>query len=127
LVRVNHVLRIIAITLGALAVAFGIALLIKDAGVNILPGWPVSVISALPLLFVGVAFLVAQPTMRPGNMELLKNLLLAATFLLWGAVQLMAQGALTARLANVVILLYVVDLAWAILLAKPNRSRQGFD
>ena len=85
LVRVNQVLRIIAIALGVLAVGSGVALLIKDAGVNILPGLPTSVISAAPLLLVAVAFLIAQPTMRPSNMELLKNLLLAATFPIMGS------------------------------------------
>jgi hypothetical protein len=124
---VNQVLRNIAIALGVLAVVSGVLLLIKDAGVNIFPGLPTSMISATPLLLVAIAFLIAQPTMRPSGMELLKNILLAATFLLWGVVQLMPQGALSARLGNVVILLYVVDLAWVILLAKPDRSRQGFD
>jgi hypothetical protein len=127
LVRVNQILRIVAIALGLFAVVSGVVLLIKDAGVHVLPGLPTSVISAAPLLLVAIAFLIAQPTMHPSDMELLKNLLLAATFLLWGVVQLMPQGALAARLGNVVILLYVVDLAWAILLGKPDRSRQGFD
>jgi hypothetical protein len=42
----------------------------------------------------------------------MKNVLLAGTFLLWGAIQLMPQNHLAERLGNVVIVLYVVDLAW---------------
>ena len=130
--RIRQVLNFIAIVLVTLALLSGIALLLKDAGATPLAALPGGMISSAPLLLAGVAFLVAQATMRPGKAELLKNGLLAATFLLWGAVQLMPQNALAARLGNLVIVLYVVDLAWAIL-AKPDsagnseRSLRGFD
>jgi hypothetical protein len=52
---------------------------------------------------------------RPPWADLLKNILLASAFILWGIVQLMAQNALSKRLGNVVIALYVLDLAWVIL------------
>jgi hypothetical protein len=54
---------------------------------------------------------------------LLKNALLAATFLLWGAIQLMPQNATSMRLGNVVIALYVVDLAWVVLGTKISLKR----
>jgi len=72
-------------------------------------------ISALPLLAVGLSFLVFQVIHRPGTVDLLKNLLLAGTFLLWGCVQLMPQNSLSKKLGDVVIVLYVTDLAWMIL------------
>lgn len=87
---------------------------------------PYSAVSAGPLMMVGVAFLIAQMAVRPRQTELLKNLLLAATFLLWGVVQLMPQNNLSTRLGNLVIALYVLDLAWAIL-AKLGAPRQQLD
>ena len=39
----------------------------------------------------------------------------AATFLLWGIVQFMPQNTMSIRLGNVVIALYVLDLAWVTL------------
>jgi hypothetical protein len=45
-------------------------------------------------------------------LEFLKNALLAATFLLWGIIQLMPRNATSIRLGNVVIVLYVLDLSW---------------
>jgi hypothetical protein len=64
------------------------------------------------LLLVGTSFLLVQPMLRPRLLDLLKNLVLAGTFLLWGIVQLMPQNALSIRLGNLVIALYVLDLAW---------------
>ena len=78
-------------------------------------------ISALPLFAVGLSFLVFQLILRPGTTDLLKNLLLAATFLLWGVVQLMPQNTLSKKLGDVVIVLYVTDLAWMIL----SRAKAG--
>ena len=100
----------------------GLAVLALLAGaVLLLPGaqsagWiPPVVISSAPLLLVGVAFLALQPVLRPRSSELLKNVLLALTFLLWGGLQFLPQNALSAWLGNLVIVLYVVDLAWVIL------------
>jgi hypothetical protein len=129
--RLNRLLRLVAIALAFLALVSGIALLGKDAGVAALQSISSGAISAAPLLLVGVAFLIVQPALHPTKPELLKNALLAATFLLWGVVQLMPQNALAARLGDMVIVLYVVDLAWAVLI-KPSpgcsqRSARGFD
>ena len=67
-------------------------------------------LSSLPLLLAGFSYLLLQAILRPQPLELLKRLMLAAAFLLWGAVQLMPAGGLAAELGNVVIALYVVDL-----------------
>jgi hypothetical protein len=71
-------------------------------------------ISALPLLAVGLSYILVQLIVRPKTPELFRNLLLAATFMLWGAVQLMRQNHLSKVLGDVVIALYVIDLAWTI-------------
>jgi hypothetical protein len=119
----TNILRWISNVLAVLALAAGMGLLIADAKIWKLPGLPEAVISAAPLLLVGIAFLILQPIIRPRFSELLKNALLAATFLLWGAVQLMPQDALSKRLSNAVIALYVLDLAWVILAMRISKER----
>ena len=101
-----------------MALAAGMGLLIGDAKIWSPPGLSAAAISAAPLLLVGASFLILQTIIRPRFAELMKNALLAATFLLWGAVQLMPQNTMSKRLGNVVIALYVLDLAWVILSTK---------
>lgn len=101
-------------SLSVLALAAAAGLLMADARVWTLSGHAAAAISAAPLLLAGVSFLFVQPVMRPRLTELTKNLLLAATFLLWGAIQLMPQNELARRLGNLVIVLYVLDLAWVV-------------
>ena len=67
-------------------------------------------LSALPLLLAGISYLVLQVIVRPRPLELLKRVMLAAAFLLWGIVQLMPAGNLASELGNLVIALYVIDL-----------------
>jgi hypothetical protein len=119
----NHVLRWISYGLAILALAAGIVLLIGDAELGTFPRLPAAVISAAPLLLVGASFLIMQTIIRPRLAELLKNVLLAGTFLLWGAVQLMPQNAMAKRLGNVVIALYVLDLAWVTLGSVVSQKR----
>jgi hypothetical protein len=119
----NTVLRWISYGLAILALAAGIALLVADANPGAPARLPAAAISAAPLLLVGVSFLMMQPVIRPRLMELLKNVLLVATFLLWGAIQLMPRNTTSTRLGNVVIALYVLDLAWVVLGSKI--SKQG--
>ena len=120
----ENFLRWISYGLAILALAAGIALLVRDAEIGSLSQFPAAAISAAPLLLVGMSYLFLQPIIRPRFLELGKNLLLAATFLLWGTVQLMPQNTLSIRLGNVVIALYVLDLAWVILGAKISRQRK---
>jgi hypothetical protein len=108
----NKVLTWLAMGLVAVAAASGVGLLACDAGFVI--GLPMALVSAVPLLAVGAAFLVIQPAIRPRWPEALKNALLAATFLLWGFVQLMAQSEWSRKLGDLVIALFVMDLAWTI-------------
>ena len=114
----NKILRWISYGLAILALAAGSALIIGDAKQGILSRLPATMNSAAPLLLVGTSFLIFQPIIRPRLMELLKNVLLAGTFLLWGVIQLMPQNTMSIRLGNVVIALYVLDLACVILCSK---------
>jgi hypothetical protein len=120
----NKFFRWTSYSLAILALAAGMALLIGDAKLGSLSRFPAAAISAAPLLLVGTAYLFLQPIIRPRLVELAKNLLLAATFLLWGTIQLMPQNTLSIRLGNVVIALYVLDLAWLILGSKISQQRK---
>src|ERR1700676_450908 len=111
----NKILRWLTMVLVAIAVACSIALLTSNAPIDIPLGFSAPVISAAPLLLIGVSFLVVQLMLRPRWTELLKNVLLAAAFILWGVVQLLKKSALSERLGNIVIALYVLDLAWVTL------------
>jgi peptidoglycan/LPS O-acetylase OafA/YrhL len=116
LAKINRFLRGMTIALVVLALALGSAMLAEEAGMCLIPRLSRGALSAAPLLLVGVALLILQPVIRPRSKELLKNVLLAATFILWGIVQLIPQNALSVKLGSVVVALYVLDLAWAILL-----------
>jgi len=119
----NQLWRGITITLVLLALACSGALLAKDAGMGILPRVPGNVIAAASLLLGGIAFLILQLTIRPGSKELLKNLLLAATFIMWGVIQLMPRNTLSLRLGRLVIVLLVLQVAWVILIgARPTQG-----
>lgn len=118
-----RVLQGIGGALSALALVAGAGLLIVDMGGLSLPGHTVTAISAAPLLLVGISFLFIQPVIRPRSAELVKNLLLAATFLLWGAIQLMPQNEISRRLGNLVVVLYVLDLAWVVLAVAHSKQK----
>ena len=111
----NRVLGWVSKSLAGMALVCGAGLLASDANVRLPWGLSSAAISATPLLLIGVAFVILQATMRPRWTEVVKNLLLAATFILWGVVQLMEPSALSKVLGDVVIALYVLDLAWVVL------------
>ena len=110
----NKILRWLTMVLVVMAVASSISLLTKDTKIHIQLGFSAPLISAAPLLLIGVSSLIVQTMLRPRWTDLLKNILLAVAFILWGIVQLMEQNALSKRLGDVVIALYVLDLAWVI-------------
>jgi hypothetical protein len=111
----HRILRCAGYVLAILGLIAGAGLLIGDVGIGNFSRLSPAAASAAPLLLVGTSFLFVQPVLRPRLLDLLKNVLLAGTFLLWGIVQLMPQNALSIRLGNLVIALYVLDLAWVTL------------
>jgi peptidoglycan/LPS O-acetylase OafA/YrhL len=111
----NKILRLFAIVSAAAAIACAVVLLTSDTSLALPPWISRPEISAAPLFFIGFSLLILQAIRRPRWSELLKSLLLAAAFLLWGVVQLMPTSPLSRFLGHVVIALYVLDLAWVIL------------
>jgi len=68
-------------------------------------------VSALPLLLIGIAYLALQVILRPAPLELLKRGMLASAFILWGIDQLLPMGPVATTLGDIVIVLYIIDLA----------------
>ena len=105
-----------AISLVFLALSSAVLLLAQDAGSSPFQVVPRNPLSAVPLLLIGSAFLIIQITSPATRHALLKDVLLAGTFWLWGIVQLIPSHSLSLRLGSVVIALFVLDLAWAVML-----------
>jgi len=105
-----------SILLVLLALSSAVLLLAQDAGSTPLQAVPRRPLSAAPLLLIGSAFLITQITALTARRALLKDVLLAGTFWLWGIVQLTPSRSLSLRLGSVVIALFVLDLSWAVML-----------
>lgn len=69
-------------------------------------------LSSLPVAVAGIGYAILQFRVRPPRAVLLKRLLLAATFVIWAADQLLPAGALATFIGDVVIAAYVLDLYW---------------
>ena len=74
-------LRWLARILVAAAVICNVGLLARDLVAEPSLRVSQSVVSATSLLLIGVAFLIAQPTIRQRTMELLRNIILACDLL----------------------------------------------
>lgn len=111
--RVDGIVRAIGGLVAFAAVIAGVVLLVGDAA-GLTARAAHAPISAAPLLMVGVAFMVVLPLTRPGWLEFTKRAMVGAAFILWGIAQLMPPGAAATTLGDLVITLYVIDLALVI-------------
>jgi hypothetical protein len=100
--------------IGIFAVGSGALLLVVDSPVSLKLPMAVShsIIEAIPLLLVGVAYLAWLATEKPRMIDLVKQILIAVAFILWGVDLLMPTGAWARFVGAVVIAIYVFDLAW---------------
>lgn len=122
----NSALSLVAKGLVLLALVFCVVMFAADMIFRAArPAWVAS-LTALPLLAIGTSFLIMQALVRESRSQLLKNLLLAATFLLWGVAELLPENGLSKILDEVVIALFVIDLAWTIL-PRVSATRNPFD
>ena len=97
-------------------------LLLFDFFPAILPLLTHGPVSALPLLLIGIAYLALQAILRPALLELLKRVMLASAFILWGIDQLLPTGPLATTIGDIVIVLYIIDLALMMLDALHTRK-----
>ncbi len=112
--RGEPIVRAIGGLLAAIAVVAGVALMLGDIAGGLAGRAAHAPASAAPLLIVGAAFFTMLPLTRPGPMEWIKRAMVGAAFILWGGAQLMPPGAAAATLGDLVITLYVIDLALVI-------------
>jgi hypothetical protein len=97
-----------------LAVICAVILLIVDSPAAAGLSLPISrsVVEAVLLLLVGIAFLGWLAISRPSTLDLIKQALIAAAFILWGIDLLLPSGSWTTFIGAIVISIYVGDLAW---------------
>lgn len=105
-----------------IVLAFGgsIVLLVFDTSQSLLLRLVHAPLSAIPLLFIGLASLCFQVVTRPKLLDLFKAFIVSSAFILWGIDQLLPVGWYATTLGDVVIVLYVIDLGWVMI----DRLRQ---
>ena len=101
-----RVLRSATWGLSALGIVVCAPMLFSD----FVPVLPHAVISALPLILIGAAYVLLQLVLRPHPKELVQRLLLGLAFILWGISQLLPPGQVANVIGDLVIMLFVVDL-----------------
>ena len=70
---------------------------------------------ALPLILIGLSYISFQLSAERGRSERAKGLLLGLAFVLWGTEQLLPPSAWVTVMDNLVITIFVVDLALIII------------
>jgi hypothetical protein len=96
-------------------------LLVWDALPRIFPTRAHSVLGALPLALIALAYLAYQSIRRPGVQELTKAVLLSIAFLLWAANQFWPDKPYATLLNDMAIGLFVLDVA-LVIMGRPAGS-----
>jgi hypothetical protein len=94
-----------------LAVAASVVALVLDVAPVSFSEAAHSAVSPAPLFLIGAAFIALQVWLRPGLASLVKRGMVALAFVLWGVDQLLPPGGLAITLGDIVVALFVVDLA----------------
>jgi hypothetical protein len=102
-------LRLFIWTIVVIALVTGAILLVSDL---FWTSFPHTLISAAPLLCIGLAYLGFQVLIRPKLLNLFKAFILSSAFIMWGIDQLLPAGWTATTLGDIVIVLYVLDLGW---------------
>jgi len=102
--------RRLPLIFGAIALASVGALFAWDLAPRIFPDGAHSVLGALPLAVIALAYLLYQNAQRPARMEFVKAILLAIAFLFWSANQLWPELPQATLFNDVAIGLFVLDV-----------------
>jgi hypothetical protein len=99
-----------AIALG-LAVSTGVILVAMRIAHCFQPQlFPWTLMSAVPLILIGVAFACLQFVVSRSRSQMLLGLLVAAAFILWGTEQFLSNPAVVSFIDDMVVFLFVLDL-----------------
>jgi len=113
--------RLAPISLGVLTLGSVFVLLMWNIRPKLFPARAHSLLGALPLASIAVAYLLYQSVQRPGAAELLKAVLLATAFLLWAANQFWPESARATLYNDLAIALFVLDV-FLVMVAWPSGS-----
>lgn len=101
--------------LGVLTLLSVAVLLAWDALPSLFPPNAHTLLGALPLALIAIAYLAYQSIRRPGPAELFKALLLAIAFLFWAANQYWPDSPRTNLYNDIAIALFVLDLFFVLI------------
>ncbi len=101
----------LTIALALCALISGVLLLLLDGFASFTSSRFHGVASAAPLIFIGLSWLCLHPGTGVNLIQFLKRLIAAVAFVLWGIDQMLPAGRLASTVGDVVIALFVLDLA----------------
>ena len=108
--RMNRAHRALPVILGVVALAGVVVLFAWDALPRLFPAGAHSVLGALPLATIALAYLLYQSAHRPARMEAVKAIMLAIAFLFWAANQLWPELPQATLFNDIAIGLFVFDV-----------------
>jgi len=113
--RLDRGQRSVTFVLCLTTLASVLVLLVWDALPGIFPSRAHTVLGALPLALIALAYLAYQAIRRPGVSELVKSILLSIAFLFWAANQFWPDKPYSTFLNDIAIGLFVLDMILVIM------------
>jgi hypothetical protein len=120
--RLNCALSSVPVAVGGVTLAGVAALLAWDASPRLFPVQAHTVLAALPLTTIAIAYLAYAIVRRQGAMELAKSLILSTAFLFWAANQLWPDSPRATLFNDIAIALFVCDVL-VVIAGWPKRAR----
>jgi hypothetical protein len=93
------------------ALVSGVVLLLLDGFAHFTTNRFHAAVSAAPPILIGLCWLSLHPVLGAHPIHFIKRLLAAVAFVLWGIDQMLPPGWLAATIGDVVIVLFVLDVA----------------
>ena len=101
----------LTIVLAVAALVSGATLLFLDCFAHFTSHRLHAVASGVPLILIGLSWLSLHPGFGVHPVQFLKRLIAAVVFVLWGIGQMLPAGWLASTVGDVVIALFVLDMA----------------
>ena len=113
--RLDQGQRLVPVILCLITLASVLVLSVWDALPGIFPTRAHTVLGALPLALIALAYIAYQTIRRPSVQELIKASLLSIAFLLWAANQFWPDKPYSTLLNDIAIGLFVLDVVLVIM------------
>jgi hypothetical protein len=118
--------RILPAILGVLTLFSVVLLLVWDVFPGFYASDAHSLLGALPLALIALAYLVYQTVRRPERAEVFKAILLALAFLFWAANQFWPESPRSTLYNDLAIALFVLDVFFVIVGWPSNLPDESF-